>query len=396
MNAIIAINSGSSSCKFSAFVSEGDILTELFTAKTDHQKHQFSCSYADGHQFSLVIAAELNSLQQAFFGLQQVLAELKKQSLSVIAIGHRFAHCGLYFDQSTLVNKEVLAQLHRSAAFASLHMPSMVALLESTLEIAVDIPQIACFDTSFHQSRSEFEKRYAIADSFSDAGLCSYGFHGLSYQSIVKQLQTSNSLTDNLVVLHLGNGASLCAIHKGESVYTTMGFSPLDGLVMGARCGHLDPGALLQMMRQQQLDPDEAERILYKESGLLALSAESADMRDLLNSCSKSAKFAVDYYCYKINQFLGQALATLGSIDQIVFTAGIGENSALIRRRICQHLSWLGASLDDEKNDSNAVSIISDQSSKVILMKLQTDENHIIATETLACIGESQTTPGRQ
>lgn len=386
MKALVAINSGSSSCKFSAYQLENNALEQLFNVQTDHSRHTLRYRDPAGNCQTVNTSETFSSLQQALFGLQYSLDQLRQRQADICAIGHRFAHSGPQLLCPTVVNTQVLEQLQEAVSFAPLHMPNMVSLLEQTIKIAADVPQVACFDTSFHQTRPAVEKYYAIPQHFSRQGIYSYGFHGLSYQSIVSQLQQQQALAERLVVLHLGNGASICAIHNGRSIYTSMGFSPLDGLAMGSRCGHIDPGALIHMLRDPGLDNEKLETILYKESGLLALSGESPDMRDLLDSNSERAAFAIDYFCHKINLHVGQACASLGGIDQLVFTGGIGENAARIRDDVCQRLHWLGVSIDHEKNLDRSKAIISREDSRVSVWTLACDENRTIAEQSLACI----------
>jgi acetate kinase len=246
------------------------------------------------------------------------------------------------------------------------------------------LPQVACFDTAFHRTQPEVAQCFAIPRRFADEGVRHYGFHGLSYEYIASILPTLEpALADaRIIVAHLGSGASLCAIHNGRSIATTMGFSPLDGLVMGTRCGNIDPGVLLYLMDRHNMNARALEQLLYHQSGLLGVSGISNDMRTLLASADPHAQEAIELFVYRAGREIGSLAAALGGLDALVFTGGIGEHSAVIRAKICRQAAWLGLELDDSANETG-VSRISSSSSKVSAWVVATDENLMIANHTL-------------
>lgn len=306
----------------------------------------------------------------------------------VLGVGHRVVHGGARYTGPVIVTGQVLAELHGLIPLAPLHQPHNLAAIEAVSERLPGTPQVACFDTSFHRTQSTLAELIALPDEICQAGVRRYGFHGLSYEYIATALprMAADIARARVIVAHLGNGASLCALRDGKSVDTSLGFTALDGLCMGTRPGGVDPGVILYLFQNLKLSAPEVETILYKKSGLLAISGVSSDMRDLLASSEAKARLAVDYFVYRAAKEIGALAAVLGGIDGLVFTAGIGENSAEIRRRICESSAWLGIKLDAEANARNALRI-SVAESRVSVWVIPTNEELMIARHTGLLLG---------
>ena len=299
------------------------------------------------------------------------------------AVGHRVVHGGEHYTAPVRVDAGVLSTLETLIPLAPLHQPHNLALIRTLLSVEPDLPQVACFDTAFHHTQSPLERAFALPKHITERGVRRYGFHGLSYEYIASVMtQRYPALTGRVVVLHLGNGASMCAIEDGKSVSNTMGFTALDGLPMGTRCGALDPGVVLYLMSELQMDLGQVEVLLYHQSGLLGVSGISSDMRTLEDSDSPNAKMAIDLFVHAIKHQLGSLAATLGGLDGIVFTAGIGENSSLVRERVCRDAAWLGVELDDSANAAGEAGRISTAASAVSAWIIPTDEEVVIAEHT--------------
>jgi len=256
-----------------------------------------------------------------------------------------------------------------------------------------EVPQVACFDTAFHHTNAPLTQMFALPKELTDAGVRRYGFHGLSYEYIASVLPklAPRAARGRTVVLHLGNGSSMCAMAAGKSVASTMGFSVLDGLPMGTRCGALDPGVILYLLDQQKMDARAVEKLLYSQCGLLGVSGISSDLRVLLESKDPSAKLALDLYVYRISRELGSLVAALGGLDALIFTAGIGQNAVSIRERICRHAAWLGVELDRAANAKPGPSgCITTKRSRVAGWVLRTDEELMIARHTQRVLGQTQ------
>lgn len=303
---------------------------------------------------------------------------------TLLAVGHRVVHGGQHYLAPILINSTVLAELETLVPLAPLHQPHNLATIRALLETMPSLPQVACFDTAFHCTQPDVAQRFAIPERFVDEGVRHYGFHGLSYEYIASVLpMLEPALADaRIIVAHLGSGASLCAIHNGHSIATTMGFSPLDGLVMGTRCGNIDPGVLLYLMDRHNMDARALEQLLYHQSGLLGVSGISSDMRSLLASGDPRAEKAIELFVYRIGREIGSLTAALGGLDALVFTGGIGEHSAVIRTKVCRQAAWLGLELDDSANETTATRISMDNS-KLSAWIVHTDENLMIAQHTL-------------
>lgn len=301
----------------------------------------------------------------------------------VLGVGHRVVHGGAQFEKPTIVTQEVLNQLRQLIPLAPLHQPYNLGAIEAIFEQLPDVPQVACFDTSFHRGHSAVADLVPLPKELRKEGLQRYGFHGLSYEYISSILPevAPEIAKARVIVAHLGSGASLCAMKDGKSVDSTLSFTALDGLCMGTRPGALDPGVVLYLFQNLKLSPKDVESILYKKSGLLGISGISNDMRDLLASDEPSAQLAVDYFVYRAAKEIGALAAVLKGVDALVFTAGIGENSAEIRNRIGEASAWLGVELDPEANIKKAPQISTD-ASKVSVWVIPTNEELMIARHT--------------
>ena len=282
------------------------------------------------------------------------------------------------------VEARTLKALERFIPLAPLHQPHNLLPIARLLARAPELPQVACFDTSFHRANPDVAQRFALPAALHDAGVQRYGFHGLSYEHIAAEFPRldANASSARTIVLHLGNGSSMCAMEAGRSVATTMSFTAIDGLPMGTRCGALDPGVILYLMDEHKMDARAIERLIYRESGLLGVSGISSDMRDLLASAEPSARLAIDVYVYRIRRELGSLAAALGGLDAIVFTAGIGENAPAIRERVCHDAAWLGLTLDEAANARGGPRI-SAPGSRVRAWVIPTNEELMIARHTL-------------
>ena len=302
----------------------------------------------------------------------------------VLGVGHRVVHGGAQFKGPTIVTADVIAQLKELVPLAPLHQPYNLAAIEAVFERLPEVPQVACFDTSFHRGQSAVAELLPLPRDLRETGLQRYGFHGLSYEYIASVLpEVAPEMADRrVVVAHLGSGASLCALKERKSVDSTLGFTALDGLCMGTRPGALDPGVVLHLFQGLKFTAKEVETLLYKNCGLLGISGISNDMRDLLGRDEPDAKLAVDYFVYQAAKQIGALTAVLGGLDAIVFTAGIGENSAEIRKRICESSAWLGIELDAEAKGPR----ISNSQSKVSVWVIPTNEELMIARHTAALL----------
>ncbi len=303
------------------------------------------------------------------------------------AVGHRIVHGGTTFNQPVILNESVIQQLFQLVPLAPLHQPDGLAGINALRRLKPDLRQIACFDTTFHRTIPKAERIYALPYHLTDQGIQRYGFHGLSYEYIAHKLpdHMGDRAEGRIIVAHLGNGVSLCALKQRRSIATTMGFTPLEGLPMGTRCGNLDPAVLLYLMREQRMDHDSLTELLHRHAGLLGVSGISADMRTLLASDEPRARQAVDLFVWQICRHIGAMAATLEGIDGLVFTAGIGEHASEIRAQVCARLGWLGIGLDESANQANAT-FINTAESHVNVLVLPTDEEAIIARHTLRLI----------
>ena len=389
-SAVLVINCGSSSIKFALFAASRT-MPQLFSGALER------IGLGPGRFHAK------DSLGKALFEQQPTLANHKaalglvikavKQQLAgrtLLAVGHRVVHGGANCDCPVPVDLALEDRLRQLVPLAPLHLPHNLAGITAVRELQPDLPQVACFDTSFHRTNPEIAQRFALPAELHEAGIRRYGFHGLSYEYIASVLPQfdAKAAAGKTVVLHLGNGASMCAIEGCKSVASTMGFTAVEGLPMGTRSGSLDPGVILYLMDSRGMDARAVEQLIYNQSGLLGVSGISSDMRTLLASDDARAKLAVDLYCYRIRRELGSLAAALGGLDAIVFTAGIGENAAAIRSRVCRDASWLGVALDAAANLKGGPRI-STAGSRVAAWAIPTNEELMIARHTRALLGAS-------
>jgi acetate kinase len=306
----------------------------------------------------------------------------------VLGVGHRVVHGGAQFKGPTIVTSQVLDDLRKLIPLAPLHQPYNLAAIEAVSERLPNVPQVACFDTSFHRGQPAVAELVPLPRELRQQGLQRYGFHGLSYEYIASVLPqvAPDVASRRVIVAHLGSGASMCALKEGKSVDSTLGFTALDGLCMGTRPGSIDPGVVLHLVQGLKLSGKEIETLLYKKSGLVGISGISNDMRDLLGRNEPAARLAVDYFVYRAAKEIGALTAVLGGVDALVFTAGIGENSAEIRQRICESSAWLGIELDQAANAERRQKI-STSSSKVSVWVIPTNEELMIARHTGSLLG---------
>jgi len=304
---------------------------------------------------------------------------------SLAAVGHRVVHGGQQFDRPTLVTPEIVRELKALSPLAPLHQPFNLAAIDAVFDRLPGLPQVACFDTAFHRGHSAVAELIPLPSDLRARGIQRYGFHGLSYEYIASVLpQVAPEIAaGRVLVAHLGSGASICALNDGRSVDSSLGFTGLDGLCMGSRPGTLDPGIVLYLFQELGMSAREVEDALYRKSGLLGISGISNDMRALLGNDDPAARLAVDYFVYRAAKEIGALTAALGGLDGLVFTAGIGENSAEVRRRICEACSWLGVRLDTEANEANGPRITTG-GSEVSAWVIPTDEELMIARHTVA------------
>jgi acetate kinase len=386
MDAILTINAGSSSIKFELF--------EVAVSLQRRFRGQFD-GIGTPHPHLAARDHEGKSIADRTYDPSQVPDAHAAQDLigawldehqggPPSAVGHRVVHGGATFAGPVLIDDAVLAQLEALVPLAPLHQASNLAPIRSIRARRLTLPQVACFDTAFHRGLAPVVDRFAIPRSLYAEGVRRYGFHGLSYEYIADRLpEVAPEISrKRVIVAHLGNGASLCALAEGRSVDTTMGFTALDGLAMGTRPGQLDPGVVLYLMAQKHMDAAAIERLLYHECGLKGLSGVSGDMRDLLASQDADAKLAVDYFVHRIAQCTAALAATLGGLDGFVFTAGIGENAAPIRAEVCAKLDWLGLSVDAAANAANSQRI-SKRRARVGVYVVPTNEELMIARRTV-------------
>jgi acetate kinase len=384
-DAILVLNAGSSSIKLAVFaVRGGDLALELRGAIEGlYTEPRFRAHDPAGR---VVAEKAWGRTALGHDGAVEYLSTFLSQALAdhrLVGVGHRVVHGGLEFTAPVRVTTETLTALERFIPLAPLHQPHNLSPIARLLERAPDLPQVACFDTSFHRTNPDVAQRFALPAELHDAGVLRYGFHGLSYEYIAAELSRmdARAAAAKAVVLHLGNGSSMCAMEAGRGVATTMGFTPADGLAMGTRCGALDPGVILYLLDERKLDARTIERLLYDESGLLGMSGISSDMRTLLASTAPSARLAIDVYVYRIGRELGSLAAALGGLDTIVFTGGIGENAPTIRERVCRDAAWLGVELAATSNAGGGPRI-STAGSRVSAWVVPTNEEIMIARHT--------------
>jgi acetate kinase len=388
---VVVLNAGSSSVKFSVFEPTNGDLTLIAKGQIEGiiTAPRFIAKDAAGAVLTETrweAAAEEEAHGKAFEVLGAWLREYTAES-KLTAVGHRVAHGGPQFSEPVVIDSRVLGALESLIPLVPLHQPHNLQPIQAVMKTRPELPQVACFDTAFHRGHPRVADRFGLPDELYQSGVRRYGFHGLSYEYVAWRLRdlAPQVAKGRVVVAHLGSGSSMCAIKNGKSVETTMGFSALDGLPMGTRCGSLDPGVLLYLMREKGMDVDQLEELLYKDSGLLGISGISNDLRDLLKSREPRAIEALDYFVYRIGQELGALAASLGGLDALVFTAGIGENAPEIRHRVCRDAGWLGVALDDAANRDGGPRISRPGISPSVWV-IPTDEERMIARHTLRLV----------
>ncbi|MBV9978709.1 acetate/propionate family kinase [Bradyrhizobium sp.] len=380
-DAILAVNAGSSSIKLAVFAVTTADPTLLCSGLLDAQDAAHRLVIHDASGGTLFEAQQ--PADDGRKGLYSEILRWIESYLSggkLLAVGHRIVHGGPDFSEPVEVTLEVLDALDALTPLAPLHQGVCLAPIRSIAALRPDLPQIACFDTAFHHHLTPPVSRFAIPRRFEQQGIRRYGFHGLSFEYIAGRLgEIAQDLPGKrTVVAHLGNGASLCAMRSGRSVDTTMGLTPLDGLVMGTRCGAIDPGVLLYLLQEQKLSADELQDLLYRQSGLLGVSGLSADMRVLLRSDSAAAREAIELFTLRASREIVAMANTLEGLECLVFTGGIGEHSAEIRQAICARLHWLGVRLDETANAASAQTLHAGES-KIDVLVIPTSEETSIA-----------------
>jgi acetate kinase len=387
MSDVIAVlNAGSSSFKFSLFAVAPDDLAVLARGQAEGLYTSPRFVAKDGAGAVLEEKAWDAGTQLGHAGaLDHLVGFLRTRHSEhrLVGVGHRVVHGGAEYSAPVLVNAGVLQALQKYVPLAPLHQPHNLTPIRTLLERAPQLPQVACFDTAFHRRQPPVAQAYALPRSISERGVLRYGFHGLSYEYIAGVLprHDERAAAGRVVVAHLGNGSSMCAIFAGRSLASTMGFTAADGLPMGTRCGNLDPGIVLYLLDELKMDARAIEKLIYQQSGLLGVSGISSDMRTLLASDAPAAKEAIDLYVYRIGRELGSLAAALGGLDALVFTAGIGENSAELRQRVCRDAAWLGVDLDEAAN-ARGGPCISRPGSRASAWVIPTNEELMIARHT--------------
>jgi len=389
--AIVVLNAGSSSLKFSVYEVVNDNLKLVVKGQVEGigTSPKFRAKDPTGNTLAQTASPSTKGKfgqAEAFAYLLQWLLQHFQGAMKVIGVGHRVAHGGADFIEPTRIDPDTIARLEKLVPLVPLHQPSNLAAIKSVMRLRAELPQVACFDTAFHQGRARVTERLGLPDAMFREGLRRWGFHGLSYESIAKSFRqiAPDIAHGRVIAAHLGSGSSLCAMNNGRCVDTTMGFSALDGVPMGTRCGTLDPGVLLYLVRQGWT-AERLEDLLYKKSGLLGISGVSNDVRDLLASTEALAAEALDYFVYRIQREIGSLTAALGGLDALIFTAGVGENSPIIRQRVCAGLAWLHIDLDADANRANQ-RCISPKDQTPSVWAIPTDEEGVIASHTFALI----------
>ncbi|WP_289153248.1 acetate/propionate family kinase [uncultured Salipiger sp.] len=378
----LTLNAGSSSLKFGLFAIEStpvEMAVGLIESigKTPRLKASFGPGMSP-------LARDLTPAEAADHrsALATALSVLRAHfpHARASAVGHRVVHGGPSYDRPMVLTPEVMAELQRLSPFAPIHQPHNLAGIEAAMEAFPDALQVACFDTAFHRTHPKVNDVFALPREYYDKGVRRYGFHGLSYDYIAGELKRIAPLIHDgrVIVAHLGNGASMCGMIGGRSVASTMGFTALDGLPMGTRTGQIDPGVIFYMVQQEGKSIDEVRELFYSRSGLLGLSGLSNDMRALEAAGTVEANEAIDYFVFRIRRELGGLAAALGGLDALVFCGGIGENSRLIRERVCEGMGWIGLELDRERNSRNDT-VISTDMSRARIMAVPTNEELVIA-----------------
>src|SRR6266581_6130378 len=345
------INAGSSSVKFSFYEGERRLLTGQVDGIGAHPSA--GAAGPDGEKIAPPdLGAKPPTVPSEVLPAILPWARERLGDRRLAALGHRVVHGGLRYSRPARVTPELLAELEALVPLAPLHEPHNIAPIKMAMSLNPELPQVACFDTAFHRTAPEVDQAFALPYAFYEEGIRRYGFHGLSYEYIASVLpeRAPEIANGRIIVAHLGNGCSACALRNRVSLATTMGFTALDGLPMGTRCGDLDAGVVLHLIQQKGMSPGELVNLLYRRSGMLGLSGISSDFRELLASDNPRARFAIEVFCYRVAGHIASLAAALGGLDGIVFTAGVGENAVPVRSAICRACSWVGLDLDETAN----------------------------------------------
>lgn len=392
-SAVLVLNSGSSSAKFALYRAAGGDAQRLLSGQIDNieQAPHLSLREASGEASERMLTVHADAARTRSDALAFLIKMLSERAggAGILAAGHRVVHGGARFREPVVVDRDVLAVLESFIPLAPLHQPHNLAAIRALLDAAPGLPQVACFDTAFHATQSRVATMYALPRELESRGVRRYGFHGLSYEYIASVLPDylGSRAGGRVVVAHLGNGSSLGALKERISVGTSMGFTALEGLVMGTRPGSVDPGVVLYLMQEMKMDANAVADLLYHRCGLLGVSGISHDMRELLASTDDRAAEAVDLFVYRAVTQIGGLVAALQGLDALVFTAGIGEHAAIVRERICKGLAWLGLDLDPDANARHGPRI-SLEASAVSAWVIPTNEELMIARHTLQAIGQ--------
>jgi len=379
-NQLVVINSGSSSIKFAVYEFDSALKKSLRGSVENLKISPILKIFNSENELIRENQYPSDFGYQQFYEMLISAFESNQFNYTVTAVGHRVVHGGDRYQSPVLINNDVIQYLKKLIPFAPLHQPYNIDAIESIHKSYPNMPQVACFDTAFHRTHPFVADCFGLPRDLTEAGIRRYGFHGLSYEYIMHKLSEMNAGKSNkrIVVAHLGNGSSMCAIKNGKSIDSTMGFTALDGLVMGTRCGNLDPGVILYLLQYKNMTGKEIEAMLYKKSGLQGVSGISSNMKILLDNSTKPAQEAIELFVYRIRHELGALTAALGGIDVLIFTGGIGEHASPIREKVCRDTEWLGLQIDENLNRKNQA-MISTPQSKVEVYVIPTNEEWIIA-----------------
>ncbi|KTD09181.1 Acetate kinase (Acetokinase) [Legionella gratiana] len=383
---ILVINSGSSSIKFSLFASENQHLDLFYHGQIQDLYESPKIDIFNASQVRVLNQSITSQGHEAGLKILFNWLDDLSPSIKLGAVGHRVVHGGTFFPHPMLITDDVIKKIASLIPLAPLHQPHNLEAITIINHLYPNLAQIACFDTTFHRTQQRLATLFALPRSLSDEGVLRYGFHGLSYEYIASVITESLGEigSKRVIMAHLGNGASMCAMYQGKSVATSMGFTALDGLMMGTRCGRIDPGVLLYLLEQKKYSAEQVGHLLYNESGLLGVSGLSNNVRELLEHLEDGRVLeAINLFCYRAALEAGSLLVALGGCDVLIFTAGIGEHAPLIRKKISDHLSWLGIKINDEANNNNAT-IISEKDSTILVSVIPTNEELMIAQHVQA------------
>lgn len=393
MKAVLVLNAGSSSLKFALYPINGELATEpAFSGQVEGigATPEITLRTASGARIQEAVRTSGSQSEQHRDALNHVFGLLTQHNpdLEIVAAGHRVVHGGDHYSAPTRLDEAVLRTLDTFVPLAPLHQPHNLRAVRAVGTLMPDVPQVGCFDTAFHRTQPAVAQAFALPRRISAEGVKRYGFHGLSYDYVARQLPDiiGERAKGAVVIAHLGNGASMCALRDGRSVASTMGFTAVEGLMMGTRTGSLDPGVMLYLMEQKAMDAKALTNLLYKESGLLGVSGISQDMRTLLASAAPEAKEAVDLFCYRIARELGSLAAAAGGLDALVFTGGIGEHAAAVREKVAELSAWLGVKINAAANADHARRIDA-ADSRVAVAVVPTNEERMIARYTVETLG---------